>query len=314
MEPDRHFDLEPLADGVWAAVHRMGGWGVGNAGIVDLGDATLVFDTGITPQAGAELAADARTLTGRDARFVALSHYHNDHVRGVQAFPTATLLASEATRALVDTEGRAELASDLEHAAGQLASVRGLLDHPDPARSAFARAFVPYWEGLEATAPHVELRLPDVAFEHRLTLHGTRRRVELRSLGPAHSGDDAVLVLPDDGVVFCSDLLFVACHPYLPDGDPERWRAALDVLLGFGAARYVPGHGPVGGPDEVEALAAHLDGLQATAARLHGGGTTSADVEDLQPDDASLDWAFAFPFHRANLRFLLARLEARARN
>lgn len=140
-----------------------------------------------------------------------------------------------------------------------MAFARSLLDDPIPGRRTFAR---------------------------RLTLHGTRRRAEFVSLGPAHTGDDAVLVLPDDGVVFCGDLLFVACHPYLPDGDPERWRDALDVLLGFGAARYVPGHGPVGGPDS---------------------------VEDLLPDDASLDWAYAFPFYRANLRFLLERLEARAR-
>ncbi len=34
----RHFVLEPLADGVLACVHRAGGWAVGSAGIVDLGD------------------------------------------------------------------------------------------------------------------------------------------------------------------------------------------------------------------------------------------------------------------------------------
>jgi hypothetical protein len=81
--------------------------------------------------------------------------------------------------------------------------------------------------------------------------------------------------------------------------------------LGFGAADYVPGHGPVGGPEAVRILAAHLDGLQATAARLRGQGATAAEVEDLLPDDASLGWDFAFPFHRANLRFLLARLTER---
>jgi glyoxylase-like metal-dependent hydrolase (beta-lactamase superfamily II) len=312
VEPHRHFDLAPLADGVWAAIARADGWGVGNAGIVDLGDATLVFDTGITPQAGRELAAAARRLTGRDARYVALSHYHNDHVRGAQAFPAASLLATEATRALLDTEGRAELASDREHADAQLAFARSLLDDPVPARRAFARAFVPYWEGLRATVAHVELRLPDVAFERRLLLHGARRRAELRSLGPAHTGDDAVLVLPDDGVVFCGDLTFVAFHPYLPDGDPERWRDALDVLLALGAERYVPGHGPVGGPDSIGTLAAHLDGLYATAARLRERGATAAEVEDLLPEDASLAWALAFPFYRANLRFLLARREGRA--
>jgi cyclase len=48
-DESRHFTLEPLADGVWAAIHRVGGWAVGNAGIVDLGDATLLFDAFLTP-------------------------------------------------------------------------------------------------------------------------------------------------------------------------------------------------------------------------------------------------------------------------
>jgi hypothetical protein len=34
----RHFTLEPVCAGAWAALHKDGGWAVGNAGIVDLGD------------------------------------------------------------------------------------------------------------------------------------------------------------------------------------------------------------------------------------------------------------------------------------
>jgi hypothetical protein len=47
----RHVRIEAVADGVWAVLHREGGWAVANAGIVDLGDATLLFDalSGSTP-------------------------------------------------------------------------------------------------------------------------------------------------------------------------------------------------------------------------------------------------------------------------
>jgi cyclase len=305
----RHFDLRPLADGVWAAIHRIGGWAVGNAGIVDLGGATLLFDAGLTPAAGADLAAAALALTGRPPTYVALSHYHNDHIRGAQALPSVPSIASEATRALIDTLGREELASDLEHGAAQLGATRDLAGDDDPLRSAYAAYFVPYWEGIVATAPHVTLRLPDLTFTDQLRLHGTRRSVELRSLGAGHTPDDTVLVLPDDGVVVCSDLLFVGCHPYLADGDPEGWRRGLDALAGFGAARYVPGHGEVGGPDDVRAMAAHLDALQATAEDLHRRGIGPEEVDDLVPEDASAAWDFAYPFYRANVRFLLRRLQ-----
>jgi cyclase len=304
----RHFDLRRLADGVWAATHRIGGWAVGNAGIVDLGGATLLFDAGLTPEVGADLGDAALALTGRKPAYVALSHYHNDHIRGVQALPSVPSIATEATRGLIDTLGREELASDLEHGAAQLAATRGSLGDADPVRSAFADYFVPYWEGIVASAPRVTLRLPEVTFTDRLRLHGTRRSVELRSLGAAHTPDDVVLLLPDDGVVFCSDLLFVGCHPYLADGDPEGWRRGLDVLAGFGADRYVPGHGDVGGPADLRAFAAHLDALQGTAEDLHRRGTALEELDDLVPVDASAAWDFAYPFYRSNVHFLLRRL------
>jgi cyclase len=308
LSSSRHFDLRPLADGVWAAVHRIGGYAVGNAGIVDLGGATLLFDAGLTPEVGADLGDAALALTGRAPAYVALSHYHNDHIRGAQALPSVPSIASETTRALIATLGREELASDLEHGAAQLAATRDLEGHQDPVKSAFAAYFVPYWEGIVASAPHVTLRLPDLTFADRLQFHGTRRSVDLRSLGAGHTPDDAILVLPDDGIVFCSDLLFVGCHPYLADGEPEGWRRGLDALAGLAAERYVPGHGEIGGPDDVRGMAAHLDALQATAEDLHRGGFGPEEVGDLVPEDATAAWDFAYPFYQANLRFLLRRL------
>ena len=40
----RHFRLEQLADGVYACINADGGWAICNAGIIDLGNRTLVFD------------------------------------------------------------------------------------------------------------------------------------------------------------------------------------------------------------------------------------------------------------------------------
>ena len=48
-----HFSLERLADGVFAAIATGSGAAVANAGIIDLGGRTLVFDTFMTSQAAA---------------------------------------------------------------------------------------------------------------------------------------------------------------------------------------------------------------------------------------------------------------------
>jgi cyclase len=308
LPESRHFTLECLADGVWAAVHRIGGWAVGNAGIVDLGEVTLLFDTCLTDSAARALERAAVALTGRAPRLVALSHFHNDHARGAEVFTAATLVASAATSTLLRGPGHEELASDRTHGVAQLERTRAFATDADPHKRAFATYFVPYWEGLVASAPRASVRLPDVTFDGAVRFQGSRRSATFESFGAAHSGDDAVLVLEDDGVVFCGDLLFNACHPYLADGDPEGWLAALDRVASTGATRFVPGHGPVGTVDHVHALQAHIRGLIATAERLHGDGLSFDDLAEPMPDDASADWTFAYPFYAANLRFLLGRM------
>jgi len=75
-----------LADGVYAALHVEGGYAIGNAGIIDLGDRTLIFDTCLNPRAAKDLQMAAKTLTGRPVDSVINSHWHHDHTWGNQIF------------------------------------------------------------------------------------------------------------------------------------------------------------------------------------------------------------------------------------
>ena len=103
----KHFRLQQLADGVYAAVHIDGGAAIGNAGIVDLGDRTLVYDTFLTPQAAEDLRIAAEALTGRPIDAVLNSHWHNDHIWGNQVFDADTdIISTEETRRIfISTRG-----------------------------------------------------------------------------------------------------------------------------------------------------------------------------------------------------------------
>ena len=81
-----HFALEEIAEGVYAAVGISGSASHSNAGIVDLGDRTLVFDTFVTPRAAEDLRVAAEHLTGRAVTCVINSHSHADHCCGNQVF------------------------------------------------------------------------------------------------------------------------------------------------------------------------------------------------------------------------------------
>ena len=57
-----------------------------NAGFVVTPDGVLVFDALGTPSLGWALLQDIRKITDKPVRYVALSHYHADHIYGLQAF------------------------------------------------------------------------------------------------------------------------------------------------------------------------------------------------------------------------------------
>jgi cyclase len=87
------------------------------------------------------------------------------------------------------------------------------------------------------------------------TLDVGGRAAHVHDLGPTHSAADAVVHLPDVGVVFAGDLLFIGVTPIMWQGPIETWIAALDALVALDAGVYVPGHGPPCGRAELEQLA-----------------------------------------------------------
>ena len=309
LPTSRHFELEELADGVWAAIARTDGWAVANAGIVDLGGETLVFDSFITPEAARDLAHAAEAVTGRSAAYVIDSHYHNDHIRGSSVFPHARVVATEATRDLIDTAGREELENDRTHAAARLDTRRKMLGSDDPIERENAAFMVPYWEGILASLPEVEVRLPTLTFRDELVFHGSARSAVLRCVGAAHTPDDSVLLLPDDGVAFMSDVLFVECHPWLADGDPDAWLEVLIHAAGWPAERFVPGHGPVGGREALTALAAYIRAVAGEAERLSRDNVPLERLAEHPIPDEYRSWLLAVPFYHGNLRFMTQRID-----
>ena len=114
-----HFRLETVGRGLVAAIHQESGAAIANAGIIDLGDSTMVFDTFISPAAAKDLRQAAEILTGRPVSYVFNSHYHNDHIRGNQEFPDAQIISTSKTFDLIQTDGMEELAWDQANAPKQ---------------------------------------------------------------------------------------------------------------------------------------------------------------------------------------------------
>jgi len=308
LPTSKHFRIEQLADGVYAAFHKDRGWLICNAGVIDLGNETLVFDTGITPKAAHDLRTAAIALTGRAPHYVLNSHYHNDHIRGNQVFTKAIIVSTTRTRELITTLGQAELEADQKCAHERLEEWKTLARSEDPEKRKIAAFFLPYWQGILTSLPEIRMCRPDLTFNGMMTFHGIDRTAQLIEVGGGHTENDCVLFLPQESVLFCGDLLFVRSHPYLGDGDPETLLSALDKLENLRAKVVVPGHGPVGDREDLDKMRLYIRTLIQQAKKVVTEKGTADDAANQPVPEPFADWILFKPFYEANMRFLYSRL------
>ncbi len=307
------FTVHRLSDGVFAAIATTGGAAISNAGILDLGGRTAIYDTCMTPRAGQGLRAAALQLTGREPDLVINSHYHNDHIWGNQAFgPESLIVSTRRTLQLMQTAGRDEVkwanevsASRLQDARQQYESARNETQRQD------ARLWTGYFGGLVAAMPGLSVRFPDLTFDERLSIHGSSQVAELISFDDCHTGSDTILLLRERGIAFMADLLFVHCHPYLEECDVSKLRLMLEEVSRIGVTVLVPGHGPVGTLQDVASNIDYIDLCCDVARRIVATGDTSAErIARELPHGQFANWGL-LRFFTGNLESLCAKAAAK---
>ncbi len=124
----------------------------------------------------------------------------------------------------------------------------------------------------------ISITPPTVTFEGKLELEVGGRQVELLELGPAHTPGDLIVHLPDAGVVFAADLMFVDVTPLMWVGPVENWLAALDRIIELEPRTVVPGHGPLTDLDGVRTLRSYWEIVAAGVRERIGRGMGPVDA------------------------------------
>ena len=184
-------------------------------------------------------------VTDRPVRTLVNTHHHGDHTHGNCLLPLATIIGHPLCREEV-------------------------LGFPFPPPEGI---WTPIdWGDLHPSPPFV-------TFEDRLTVWVDDLRVELHYIGtPAHTTNDVVAWIPERGVLFAGDLVFVGGTPFVPMGSVSGSIAALDRLRDFGASIIVPGHGPVCGPEALESIGEYLRFVQDTARTGKAAGLSPLEL------------------------------------
>ena len=215
-------DLRQVSEHVWFAQGAAGvatdnqGF-ISNAGVVITGAGVVVFDALGTPALAQLLLEKIREITDQPIVRVIVSHYHADHIYGLQVF-------SDLDAEIIAPEG-ADLYLDSPAARERLEERRFTLD---PWVNSATRLVRPNQQLKEGT----RFRLGDVDFI-------------VTVVGNAHSDGDLTLYVEPDRVLFSGDIIFEGRVPYLGDANTRRWVQVLERMEREKLVALVPGHGGV---------------------------------------------------------------------
>lgn len=309
LPESRHYKLEKLADGVYAAIHNNeGGYAICNAGIVDLGDKTVVIDPFFSPAAARDLKQHAEYLTEKPVTIVLNLDLHSDHNRGNQVFvPGADIISSPNARKYIDNNFEKELEENRNSAPKELEEIQKQLLNATGPEKVELTLMEDQYKAIMESLPELKMTLPNITVSDTLTIYGSKRKIVVIPTGTGHTNGDMVAWLPDDKIIFLSDQLFVKCHPYFGDGDPGSWRDNLIKIITLNPVSAVPGHGPVGDINSLYMMIDYIETLTDLVSKEIKSGSDENAVMNIPLPDKFSDYMLSI-FYRINLRFLYRKL------
>lgn len=296
----KYFQVEQLADGIYGAISSDPGFTVSNAGIVDFGDFTLVWDSVASEFAAADLRDAAEKLTGKPVSILVNSHHHMDHTRGNQIFADSQIISSVMTRDLTQErimrfqreandfpalleKTQAKLALEIEKIKRKIleAQIRELQSEFEIVKT------------LEPT-------FSTLTFETKLELHGSKRSATILEFS-GHTGSDSVLLI-DHEILFAGDLILEKHLGFMGHGNPEVWLETLSKLKALKFKTILPGHGKPSDRQLIQGMTSYIHQM------LELGKTVNSlnDLEHIQIPEAWREWGLLEGFGY-NLEFLFER-------
>jgi len=306
-----HYKLEKLADGIYAAIHNNeSGYAICNAGIIDLGNKTIVIDPFISPIAARDLKQDAESLTGKPVSLVINLDPHSDHTSGNQVFvPGADIIGTPNTRKYIEDHFYKEFEYYKKAAPQELLQIQRQLKEASGNEKAELILWEAEYKAIIASLPELKMTLPNITINDTMIIYGSKRRIVIIPTGTGHTNGDMIAYIPEENIIFLSDQLFVKSHPYFGDGDPESLKNNLKQIIALNPAIAVPGHGPVGDVNSISMMIDYIETLTGMVNEEIQKGTDENKIMELPMPEKYSDWLIS-SFYKLNLKFLYHKLIA----
>jgi glyoxylase-like metal-dependent hydrolase (beta-lactamase superfamily II) len=232
---------------------------ISNAAFIVTGQGVVVIDALGSPALAQQLVAAIRKITPQPITHVIVTHYHADHVYGLQVFKAlgARILAHRAALGYLNSDtAQLRLQASRQELAPWIDANTALVEADE-------------WLDTER-----ELKIGEV-------------QLQVKHVGPSHTPEDLVVYLPQQRLLFAGDLVFRARIPFVGQADSRRWMTALDGLLALDARVIVPGHGPVSesAREDMQLTRDYLGYLRSTM------GRAAKNMDPFEEAYTATDWS-----------------------
>ena len=173
--------------------HYMFSSGDLNSGIIATGEGVVVFDA-LDSEAVARAERDAIANTIRQpVRLLVSSPYHNPYSKGNTAYADVWKIGHELYRA--------DLIRQMERD--------------------------------KAPIEEQKARLPNQTFRDRITLYLGGKEIQVLYLGRAHTRGDSIIYVPQDRIVYLSEIFSAGQFLFMNDGYGLDWLKTVETAAGF---------------------------------------------------------------------------------
>ncbi len=188
---------------------------ISNAGVIITDAGVVIFDALGTPSLANKLLKKIRELTDKPIAKVVVSHYHADHIYGLQVFKEqgAEIIAPDGVYDYIDSEVARTRLEERQFSLEPWVNEDTYIVKPDTI--------------LDATE---KFTVGNIDFT-------------INVIGKAHSDADLTLYVENDRVLYTGDILFEGRVPFIGN-HTKHWLETLQSLETNEVKALVPGHGP----------------------------------------------------------------------
>ncbi|HIM54507.1 MAG TPA: MBL fold metallo-hydrolase [Gammaproteobacteria bacterium] len=188
---------------------------ISNAGFVVTNEGVVVFDALGTPSLAHAMLGEIRKITDQPIKVVVMSHYHADHLYGLQVFKDegAQVWAPKGTWDYLDSETAENLLESRRTALFPWVTDDTYLVKPD--------------------------RIIDQDTKFSLGGH----EFMINYFGKVHSDGDMSLLSVTDQTLYSGDIIFEGRLPFVGDANIIDWIKTLERMQHTQVDYFVPGHG-----------------------------------------------------------------------